>query len=862
MSGTETATKEEPGHAYARQATNFQEVVAAESGWDQYLEEVEENLLKLPLVAVLLPTETDKEANQVFNRLEEERVHVEAAAHTTYLNMPRTLWILDRDPADGDETVTPAIHLSTFVTLLSEKTQSFRAPVGPWIWPLHDSDVASAIVLSEVSDERAPWWRKILWGLRLVAPPSGGVVERCIMEHYGREVGYVFNWANLFTRGLWLLALPMLILGILDVGPGTVGAESSPWYCMQILVIAWGLGITAASSSRQAVLRSGAGLRRRMKHRKPAAPAPGVAPSPPQPEEAPLPHQVVETGADAAVVPNAEVTGAGATMTDHPVPAEPPESKPKQVPHPKRRVAGKQKGEGVKLAPKQLLQAKAGKTRKAVDVSKMETVFVHRNGPEKAKEQMQDFRLNPEYRDHPNIIRQRLIASLITVVSLSTFLAVAAAVLSVLLEMKSILIYEWGQCLRNSCDNAGAKWGALAILPDLGVDILMALVFIVGLGEACKALAFQLTRLFNFRLMRRRYLMQTLVALFIESLAKVGIFTLLAFLFLPSWGAAAMEGSSESPYEVCSGLLDYEICLGLNICHVEEDAYCCSGTLMCSRQLLPFSSRRSLFENWLVGPFVVAPFVDMVPQVIAPLLAGALSRLADDAETTRNKCCRCCCCACGWLARFLAFIFVLDGEVTGIRYVCMGSTFGPSQIFHDDVDEDDSDTAADNLDGALEQAVRREYDALDGLKELKLSFLFVMLFAPIQPILVLPTLCARLLEVRSKLPKLFLVKRRNVPRDAALVHSTQETFAIRVVQVAFVWHVGIALVAYNTDLATANQDMLIGVWILTSIVGVVVLQLLYRLFEAWVARLLNPSLQVTPVEATKDGDTEEQKALQ
>lgn len=374
----------------------------------------------------------------------------------------------------------------------------------------------------------------------------------------------------------------------------------------------------------------------------------------------------------------------------------------------------------------------------------------------------------------------------------------------------------------------------------MGVDIAMALVFIVALGEMCKALSFQLTRLFNFRLMRRRYLMQTMVALCIESLAKVGAFTLLAFLFLPNWDDTSFSGSNESPNQVCPGFLDYDICHAMAGCDSSDDAYCCSGTLSCARQLLPFSSRKSLFHNWLVGPFVVAPFVDMVPQVFAPLLAGLLHRLADYSEGSTNFCAKCCCCACGWLARFLAFIFVLDGEVTGLRYVCLGSTFGSCHIWHEN-DADEDDDAADNCDGALEQVLRREYDALDGLKELKLSFLFVMLFAPIQPILVLPTLGARLLEVRSKLPKLFLVKRRNVPRDARLVHATQENFAIRVVQVAFVWHLGLALVAYNTDLHSADAGMLFGVWIALGIVGVVLLQILYRFFESLVERRLAKS---------------------
>eukprot|EP00439_Symbiodinium_sp_Y106_P003022 s882_g1.t1 len=291
---------------------------------------------------------------------------------------------------------------------------------------------------------------------------------------------------------------------------------------------------------------------------------------------------------------------------------------------------------------------------------------------------MPDFRINPEYQPNKNVIRQRVVATVITVITLLLFLTVAGGVLCILLEAKSPLTLETAGtglgCARFP-DNAGVKWGGLAMLTDIGVDVAMALVFIVALGEMCKALSFQLTRLFNFRLMRRRYLMlgcrlpgipsllmQTTVALCIESLAKVGAFTLLAFLFLPNWDDTSFSGSNQSPDQargrndtptcqlmVCPGFLDYDICHAMAGCDSSDDAYCCSGTLSCSR--------KSLFHNWLVGPFVVAPFVDMVPQVLAPLLASVLYRLADYSEGSTNFCAKCCCCACGWLARFLAFIF-------------------------------------------------------------------------------------------------------------------------------------------------------------------------------------------------------------
>ena len=75
-------------------------------------------------------------------------------------------------------------------------------------------------------DPKSQCWRKVAWALRLVPPEHGSVLERCLLEHYGRETGYVFAWANLFTRGMWCLALPMLIYGVVNVGPAKAGVDA------------------------------------------------------------------------------------------------------------------------------------------------------------------------------------------------------------------------------------------------------------------------------------------------------------------------------------------------------------------------------------------------------------------------------------------------------------------------------------------------------------------------------------------------------------------------------------------------------------------------------------------------------------
>ncbi|CAE7522572.1 unnamed protein product, partial [Symbiodinium microadriaticum] len=58
------------------------------------------------------------------------------------------------------------------------------------------------------------------------------------------------------------------------------------------------------------------------------------------------------------------------------------------------------------------------KARKAVDAKKMEAVFAGHAGARGKQEHMPDFRINPEYQPTKNVIRQRVVATVITVITL------------------------------------------------------------------------------------------------------------------------------------------------------------------------------------------------------------------------------------------------------------------------------------------------------------------------------------------------------------------------------------------------------------------------------------------------------------
>lgn len=775
-------------------------VLGDDTDWALDMKELKTRLSRLPMVAVLLPSEKDSEALSKFKGLSSKGVSVEVAAHTSYLHCPRTIWILSMDADEGNHS-TPAKHLTAFVNLISEETQVMRPVYGPWLWPLNDSDVCAAISLSEIADPQAKWWRKGLWALRMIPPENGSILEKCIMDHYGRETGYVFAWANLFTRGLWVISLPMLIFGIANVKPGEIGVNSLAWYILQLLTLIWALGMATMASSRQAVLRSGAGLKRHVVASDAGHVQPPVAAVPES--DVPLPGAIDETKEDK------DITGIA------PDAAPAPQSEP-EIPNPSGKKGHLARKEQVKQTQKTKVDPKKVATALASDKV------------DGAANDVVDYHINPEYKAGDPPIRRYIYATIVTAGILTLFLSLATFVLSLVLQLKSYLIYEWGECIRLSCDNAGQKHGFPAVLVDISVDILLALVFIVGLGESCKGMSFQLARIWNFRLMRTRQAFQSLVSLCIEVMAKVGVFVILAFIFLPSWSSESINGSSELPEVVCAGQVDYDVCRAMG-CD-GTDPYCCSGTLSCARQLLPFSARRALFENWLAGPFVVAPFVDLIPAVLAPILADKLADMADEGASSR--CGRCCCLSCGWLARFLAFIFVLDGGVTGLRYVCLGKTFRDTTSFDFQKKEveggDEKEDDLEDVEGALEQVTLREFDAIEEIKELKLNFMFVLLFAPLKPLLVLPTLLARLIEVRAKLQKVFLIRRRNVPRDARLVHGPQELFTVFALVAACFWHVGLVFMAYNDQLPSWDFGTLLGLWLGISVVIATLAYLIYR----------------------------------
>ncbi|CAE7504004.1 unnamed protein product [Symbiodinium pilosum] len=457
-------------------------------------------------------------------------------------------------------------------------------------------------------------------------------------------------------------------------------------------------------------------------------------------------------------------------------------------------------------------------------------------------------------------------------------LVLAGFFLLLTMELKFILIYEWGNCYELECHDPAIKHGFAGILSMIATDILLALLLVVATGELCKAFARHIAKSWNFRSLLLRLFVEHFTAITIDIIATIGTFSYLAFSFLPEWemtpGTEWWDSSS------CAGFWDFKACRVLRGCS-EDDPICCSGTLFCARSKLDFQQRRALFEAWLGGLFFVAPFVEVLMEFIVPLVAYlihvqvGITRGRLDEDQQKHRLSSCCCRCLRGLGRLLAFIFLLDGGVLGLRYVFKGFPFkapkildsrvtsealGPLCLFckkdmkwtsggeswtcrHHDVCRSscankgpyrwhcshcDIDICADchpqgatvlyGLFGPLDQRILRRMAPLDELKLLKMNFLILVMFAPMSPIGLIPQMLARQLDLHSRLPKLLMVRRRNFPMDNRLAHASQTMFCLLILPFVAYWHTGLILISENVELHMHPQSEILLTWFASGLV--------------------------------------------
>eukprot|EP00439_Symbiodinium_sp_Y106_P061208 s1840_g9.t1 len=681
-------------------------------------------LVKVPAVALMLPMPLNDDAQEALRDIKQAGIEIVISAETSFWESPRMLYILKIEP---DETKSPVGQLQKFLEVVAEATLPVKPPDGPWLWSLHEPDVAAALLVCEVmGDSENCFWR-LLRNLRILTPVCALEQQRHVKEQYAPSTTYVLAWMNQYTQGIW----PLLVLTVpfaIFVEEDRLNEASWEFYALQAVVILWAIFMIGRSRHRSSFVQS------------------------------------YEAG----------------------------ESKTWAADFNK-----------VKITKRQILRRIMSQTGAGSEFAAMVNLSLGRVQHHPATQ-------NP---DHKKMVHHRLWVAwclLLSVLGCLICLVLAGLFLLFTMELKFILIYEWGDCYHLECHDPAIKHGFSGVLSMIGCDILLALTLNVATGELCKAFAYRIAKTWNFRSMILRQFVEHFTAITIDIVATIGMFSYLAFAFLPEWETTTPTEWWDS--SGCDIFWDFQACRALRGCDADDQS-CCSGTLFCAR-------RREVFEAWLGGLFVVAPFVEILMLFIVPLLAYLIHVH----------------CELDRLGRLVAFIFLLDGAVLGLPYIWRGFPFKAPKIIQENVEElevgEDSGDAKEakemlyltdkdhpqgattigGLFGPLDQRLLRPMDPLDELKLLKLNFLVMVLFAPINPIGVIFQMLARQLDLHSRLPKLLMVRRRGFPTDNRLAHASQNLFGLMILPVAALWHTGLSLVSANPDLHTEAHGIVVIVW--------------------------------------------------
>jgi len=152
------------------------------------------------------------------------------------------------------------------------------------------------------------------------------------------------------------------------------------------------------------------------------------------------------------------------------------------------------------------------------------------------------------------------------------------------------------------------------------------------------------------------------------------------------------------------------------------------------------------------------------------------------------------------IARILGIIFAYDGDSLGggIKFIFKGYPFSQPALF-----DGESGENQEVVNDALRQLVRKEFEPRDELMEVRLSLLFVVVFAPIRPAGVFFTMLARLLESQTDVSKMLFVRRRTFPHRSAAtasMHGLHTRFFIGVLILKVAWSAWLSGVTYNDEL--------------------------------------------------------------
>ncbi|CAK0813137.1 unnamed protein product [Prorocentrum cordatum] len=148
------------------------------------------------------------------------------------------------------------------------------------------------------------------------------------------------------------------------------------------------------------------------------------------------------------------------------------------------------------------------------------------------------------------------------------------------------------------------------------------------------------------------------------------------------------------------------------------------------------------------------------------------------------------------LKRLLVLAFAYDADsVGGLKFVLAGDPWEEASAL----------AAADGewlLDDALQEVRLKEFEPDDEVMEVKLSVLFVIMFAPIMPEGVFTTLLGRMVENWGDLAKLIFARRRPFPdhgTSVAAMHVEVRGFLASAVALKASWSLVLSFVVFSNE---------------------------------------------------------------
>eukprot|EP00438_Fugacium_kawagutii_P022780 Skav228485 [mRNA] locus=scaffold1092:161846:163528:- [translate_table: standard] len=249
---------------------------------------------------------------------------------------------------------------------------------------------------------------------------------------------------------------------------------------------------------------------------------------------------------------------------------------------------------------------------------------------------------NPDHWQQKNPKMWTVLSVFVTALAIILCLSIAGFFLVLVMEIKMLLIYNWGDCFKLKCIGPEQLHGFGGFLAMVVTDIVMVLLINVATGELCKAFAFQIAKFWNFKDMKHRLFCFHMLAALIDVLAAIGVFSFLAFAFLPEWEQTVPHTWDDASF--CQDFLDYQVCHAIAGCSA-TDTVCCSGTLSCARAKVPIEERERMFNAWLGGLLMVGPFIEVLMMFVVPMLTYwfhlKADRILDDDERLkpRSWCC-------------------------------------------------------------------------------------------------------------------------------------------------------------------------------------------------------------------------------